>query len=65
MNDTKARVSYTVRDAAAATGYSESTIRRAIDAGDLVVHYPADRPVILADDLHAWVADAPTVRSAS
>lgn len=60
---TYARVSYPIRDAAAATGYSESTIRRAIASGDLVVHYPADRPVILAEDLRAWVASAPTERA--
>jgi predicted DNA-binding transcriptional regulator AlpA len=61
MSDT--RVSYPIRDAAAATGYSESTIRRAVAAGELPVHYPAQRPVILAEDLHAWVAGAPTERA--
>lgn len=57
------QISYPLADAAKATGYSESTIRRAVASGDLVVHYPAGKPVILADDLRAWVANAPTERA--
>lgn len=54
------QIAYTIRDAATATGYSESTIRRAIAAGELVLRYPAQRPVIAADELRAWIANAPT-----
>lgn len=64
MNDVRVRVAYSIPEAAAAVGVSRSTVQRAIDAGDLVVHYPNSKPLILADDLREWVASAPTERSA-
>jgi len=57
-------VSYDVQGAAAATGMSVDVIRRAIRTGDLTAHYPTSKPLILADDLRAWVTAAPTERSA-
>ena len=63
-----APVSYSFAGAAAATGYSSDLIRRAVSAGDLVAHYPdvdgrqITKPVILADDLRAWVARGKTER---
>lgn len=63
-----AAVSFDINGAAAASGYSPQVIRRAVNAGDLVVHYPAvdgrqlDKPLILADDLRAWVAAGKTER---
>ena len=62
-------ISCTVQRAAERTGYSVEVIRRATKAGDLPVHYPriggkpSSRPVILASDLLAWVAGAPTERA--
>jgi hypothetical protein len=57
------RISYTLADAALAVGMSERTIADAVRRGDLVAHYPTKRPLILADDLRAWVEAAPTERA--
>lgn len=56
----KDRISYSVPEAAEATGYSKDVVQRAMRAGDLVPRYVNSKPVILADDLHAWIANAPT-----
>ncbi|MGY4642817.1 hypothetical protein [Cellulomonas sp. URHB0016] len=53
-------VSYSIDGAAAATGMSADVIRRAIRAGDIIAHYPTSKPLILADELRAWVERAPT-----
>jgi hypothetical protein len=58
-------ISYDIPSAAIATGHSESVIRRAIRAGDLIPRYPTSKPVIRAVDLQAWIDRAPTERSAS
>ena len=47
------RVSYTIPEAAAVSGVSVSTIRRAIDKGDIIPRYPSRRPVIPAGELQA------------
>lgn len=60
MSDRLAPLAYTIPDAAAASGVSDKTLRRAIAKGDLPVRYPTARPVVLADDLHAWLANTPT-----
>lgn len=52
---TPEKLSYTLREAAAASGYSEKTIRRAINAGNLPVYYPTSRPTILVEDLRTWL----------
>lgn len=57
-------LSYSVQDAAAVCGVSADTIRRAIRAKELPVRYPTSRPVILRADLEAWLAAAPTTRTA-
>ncbi len=63
-----APVAFDVKGAAAASGISEQVIRRAINAGDLLPHYPdvdgrqIDKPLILADDLRAWIARGRTER---
>lgn len=54
-------ISYDYEGAGAATGYSARTIQRAVRAGNLTVHYPAGKPVILARDLEEWVTRSPTV----
>lgn len=55
-------ISYTIASAAESTGISTDVIRSAIKAGNLPVRYPTSRPVILAEDLAAWVKAAPTKR---
>ena len=61
MNTPIAAVSYSVETAAAATGYSEDQIRRAIRAGDLAVKFPVvngralSKGTIQASVLAAWV----------
>lgn len=56
-----APIAYNYADAAAAVGQSVATIKRAVNAGDLpVVAGTIDgksvaRPVILHDDLRAWL----------
>jgi len=58
------RISYSVKEAAEAVGVSESTLRAAYRNGEIPVHYPSGgKPLVLHDDLVAWVANAPTVRA--
>lgn len=51
-----------------ATGYSSDTIRRAVDAGELTAHYPEiglrqlSKPVVMWEDLRAWVARGDTTK---
>jgi hypothetical protein len=60
------RRSYTFREAAAVTGYSLDTIRRAVNCGDLTAVYPhvngkpTPKGVIRAAELERWLDDAPT-----
>lgn len=61
MTDTK--VAYTVDEAADTVGVSAMTIRRALSSGALEAHYPTKRPLILRDDLIAWIQSAPTERA--
>lgn len=64
-------VALNYEDAARDSGYSTDVIRRAVRAGDLPAHYPEvdgrqlSKPVILRDDLHAWIARGRTERIAS
>lgn len=58
------KIAFTVQEAAVAAGVSEPVIRRAVDKGDLVFHYPTSRPVVLAEDLRDWIADSPVERPA-
>lgn len=56
------RISYTVAEAAQATGISEATIRTAIADGSLVANYvgaKALKPVLRAVELDAWIASLP------
>lgn len=58
-------VSADLPTAAVAAGVSETTLREAIEVGDLTAHYvgrKATKPVVTADDLHAWVSSLPTER---
>lgn len=51
--------------AAEACGTSETTLREAMEAGDLVANYLGKRatvPVVRAAELDAWVKSRPTTR---
>jgi len=56
------KLAYTVAEAAAACSYSEDTLNRAADRGELVKRYANSKPVILATDLQAWLEQLPTER---
>lgn len=60
-----AAVSYNMAGAIAATGVGETTIKAAIDSGDLIAHYVGVKIVIRAVDLDEWVESLPTERRAS
>jgi len=54
------RLAYTIDEAAAATGYSASTIRTAIRRNNLLARYANTKPVILIDELQDWLRSLPT-----
>lgn len=60
-----APVAHTIPEAARIAGVSVRTLRYAIERGEIDVRYPTSRPVILRDDVLAWLATAPTVRAAA
>ncbi len=51
--------SYSEDDAATTAGCGRSTIRRAIDAGELVARKLYGRTLILDEDLRAWLRSLP------
>ncbi|MCA0332280.1 MAG: helix-turn-helix domain-containing protein [Actinobacteria bacterium] len=57
------RISLNTKQAAEATGVSQKTIENAIRRGELIAHYPTSRPLVLLEDLDAWVRSAPTERA--
>jgi hypothetical protein len=57
-------ISVDYKSAAEMTGHSVDVIRRAVRAGDLTPRYPTAKPVLLVEDLRAWVLRAPTERGA-
>lgn len=54
-----APLAYTIEDAAIAAGVSKSTLNRAIANGDITRRYPNSKPVIMADELAAWLESLP------
>jgi excisionase family DNA binding protein len=58
-------VSYDLAGAAKATGLSDTTIRAAVDAKELVAHYQGRKPVFRAVDLDEWIRSLPTERKAA
>jgi len=54
------KLSYSIDEAAEATGYSTDSIRRAIRNSDLVARYANSKPIILAAELTNWLASLPT-----
>jgi hypothetical protein len=59
MNATKPALAYTIEEAAVACGVSVRTLNRAIARGDITRKYPTSYPVIMADELHAWLESLP------
>lgn len=60
------RVAFTPAEAARLAGVSLDAIRVAYRSGDLTAHYRSpQRPVILRDDLIAWIKAAPTERASA
>lgn len=61
-------VAYDFEGAALAVGLSPKTIQRAVRAGELPQHFPSidgrdlAKPLILREDLHAWVLRGSLVR---
>jgi hypothetical protein len=60
-----AKLAYTVQNLAVAVDVSESTIRRAIDKGELVASYPTSRPIITCASAQQWLDSLPTAKVAS
>lgn len=57
-------IAVNLADASAMAGISLRTLRRAIDAKEIPVRYVTPRrPVVLIDDLRAWIEAAPTERN--
>lgn len=60
------QISYSVDQAAESTGVSDTVIRRAMRAGDLIARYPVidgesiTKPLIYRADLDEWIRRAPT-----
>lgn len=54
------RLAYSIPEAAEAAGVSETTIRRAYRSGALKRRFVTAKPVILREDLEAWIKAAPT-----
>lgn len=54
------KLAFTIPEAAAVASVGESTLRAAIDRGDLPRRYPSNRPIILASDLEKWLLFLPT-----
>lgn len=55
-----ARLALTRAEAAEAVGVSERTLRKAVQAGDLVERYVGSKPVIAVTELESWLASLPT-----
>jgi hypothetical protein len=56
----KPKKAYTIPEAAEVASVGESTLKLAIDRGDLPKRYPSSRPIILESDLLAWLESLPT-----
>lgn len=54
------KLAYSIEEAAAATGYSTDTIRRALRNSDMTARYANSKPVILTAELQEWLKSLPT-----
>lgn len=57
-------IAYNIASAAAAVGYSLSTMKNVVRSGQLPVHYANTRGIILYDDLWHWVSSLPVISPA-
>ena len=64
-DDVAAPVAHAIPAAAKIARVSVRTLRYAIERGELRARYPTSRPVVLHADLLAWIASAPTTRTAA
>lgn len=55
------KLALSIKELAAASGYGETTIRSAIDDGDIVVRYGTKtKPIIETTEALAWIRSLPT-----
>lgn len=54
------KLSLTLDEAAAATGYSARALSRAAENNDLVLRYANRKPVVLVTELQEWLESLPT-----
>ena len=62
---TPSPIAYRIPEAAAIVGVSESTLKAAVNRGDLTRRYPDSRPLIGHDDLLAWFNSLPVDKPGS
>lgn len=65
LRPAKTAIAYNIPEAAHAVGLGETAIKDAIDLGQLPKHYvdtAKRKPIILAEDLIAWVRNSPSER---
>lgn len=55
------KLALTLAEAADACGYSISTIKRAVERGELTKRYANSNPVILVSELTEWLESLPEV----
>ena len=55
-----AKLAYSIPEAAEVASTSVSVLRRKIAANDITVRYIGSKPVILADELKAWLESLTT-----
>ena len=54
------KLAYSIPEAAEVASTSVSVLRRKIAANDITVRYIGTKPVILADELQAWLSALPS-----
>lgn len=57
------KIAYTYKEAAEETGFSDSTLRRAVASGDLVPRFYGTAPVFLHEELQGWIEALPSEKS--
>lgn len=63
MSDTLDKLAYSIPNFAKAVDLSETTVRKAIDNGDLIPAYPAvKKPLITKSEGERWLSALPNER---
>lgn len=57
---TQSKKAYSLPEAAEVASVGLSTLKAAIERGDLPKRYPSGRPIVLATDLEKWLESLPT-----